>query len=569
MSESSGERSTKAQMTRASYEDQKITNQTLVPAKRTPRGGVTSVDSLRRDAPARPQSDYRVAAPRRPQPVPLDDEADSSESSRASHDPVDRAPVGRSSVRDSVVSKRRVAATTIERGEDTGALASTKVWLLKRGHALTFLGLFLFTAVLYFRPYELFPAFSSLSSLAFWIAAATLLVFIPSQIALEGNLTARPREVNLVLLLTVTALLSIPFATDREVAWGEFSDVFVKNIVMFLVMLNVVRTEFRLKSLLWLSFAVSIYLSYHALKDYATGNFAFEDRIWGAIGGPFGNPNDLALHLVTMIPLAAALFFSSRSALAKPLYLGCAVLMAAAIVATLSRGGFLGLAVAAAVFGWKTGRSNRFLFFVVGLIVLGAFIVLAPGGYGLRLFSIYDNSLDTGSASARSALFWRSLHIAAANPVFGIGMQNFPIVGIRNQVSHNAYTQVASEMGLAALVIYCMFIVAPFKRLLRIERTTERAGAERRLHFLAIGLQASIVAYAVSSFFGSVAYQWYLYYLVGYALCLDRLYTMHLAHTPPGGGGVDGEASRSGEASRGRSRTPEANGLRDALHTPA
>jgi hypothetical protein len=30
----------------------------------------------------------------------------------------------------------------------------------------------------------------------------------------------------------------------------------------------------------------------------------------------------------------------------------------------------------------------------------------------------------------------------------------------------------------------------------------------------------------VSSFFGAVAYHWYVYYLVGYAVCLHRLYIM-------------------------------------------
>lgn len=559
-------------MTRASYEDQKITNQTLDAPKRPARvGGGASIDPVRRAAPVRPQLDYSVAAPRGAQKTAPSNEAENlSDVSPAPPRFGDREAGGTSSVRDGVVSRRGVAAAVVTATADpvdAGKLASSTRWLLKRGHGLTFLGLFLFTAVLYFRPYELFPAFASLGSLAFWIAAATLLVFLPTQFTLEGNLTARPREVNLVLLLTLTALLSVPFAADGNVAWEEFSDVFIKNIVMFLVMLNVVRTEFRLKSLLWLSFAVSVYLAYHALKDYGSGNFGPEGRIWGAIGGPFGNPNDLALHFATMIPIAAALFFSSRNVLAKPVYLGCALLMAAALVVTFSRGGFLGLAVAVAVFGWKAGRSNRFLFIVVGLIVLGAFVVLAPGGFGLRLFSIYDNSLDTGSASARSALFWRSVYVSAANPVFGIGMQNFPIVGIRNQVSHNAYTQVASELGLAALVIYCLFIITPFKRLLRIERATDRTNhAERRLHFLSIGLQASIVAYAVSSFFGSVAYNWYVYYLVGYALCLDRLYTMHAARTPPGGEELGGEVSSAHEGLSGRrDRPPGMNDSRDAL----
>src|SRR5262245_26017511 len=72
--------------------------------------------------------------------------------------------------------------------------------LIRRGHALSYFGLFLFTAVLYFRPYELFPALSSLDKLAFVLAIATLVIFIPSQFITEGNLTFRPREVNLVLL---------------------------------------------------------------------------------------------------------------------------------------------------------------------------------------------------------------------------------------------------------------------------------------------------------------------------------------------------------------------------------
>jgi hypothetical protein len=41
---------------------------------------------------------------------------------------------------------------------------------------------------------------------------------------------------------------------------------------------------------------------------------------------------------------------------------------------------------------------------------------------------------------------------------------------------------------------------------------------------LTVGLQASLVAYMVSSFFLSVSFNWYVFYLVGYAVCLRRLY---------------------------------------------
>src|SRR5215211_1524396 len=65
--------------------------------------------------------------------------------------------------------------------------------ILRRGHTVSYVGLFLFTLVLYFRPYELFSALSSLDKLAYWLAITTMLVFLPSQLVLEGNLTARPR----------------------------------------------------------------------------------------------------------------------------------------------------------------------------------------------------------------------------------------------------------------------------------------------------------------------------------------------------------------------------------------
>jgi len=39
-----------------------------------------------------------------------------------------------------------------------------------------------------------------------------------------------------------------------------------------------------------------------------------------------------------------------------------------------------------------------------------------------------------------------------------------------------------------------------------------------------VGLEASLIGYMVSSFFASVAFLWYAYYLVAYAICLRRLH---------------------------------------------
>lgn len=411
------------------------------------------------------------------------------------------------------------------------AVAKKRGWLLKRGHGLSYLGLFLFTAVLYFRPYEYFPSLSAFSSMAFVIALLTLAVFFPAQLAIEGTLTARPREVNLVLLLCLTGLLSIPLATNRLEAWETFSGNFVKVVLMFIVMVNVVRTERRLQWMILLSLAVSCMMGITAISDYAAGHLTVDGyrvdgfKAGGSGGNLFGNPNDMALHLVTMVPLAMSFFLMRRDPFRKLLYISCAFLMIGGITVTFSRAGFLGLMSAMAVMAWKIGRKRRLAVILSALIFATAFIAFAPGGFANRVSSIVDHSRDpVHSASARQALLIKSLVVAAANPVFGIGMGNFHIVSIREAVTHNAYTQVAAEMGLTAMALYIMFIVTPIKRLRRIENETFASRRASRFYYLAVGLQASLIGYMVNSFFASVAYQWYVYYLVGYAVALQRIY---------------------------------------------
>jgi putative inorganic carbon (HCO3(-)) transporter len=405
-------------------------------------------------------------------------------------------------------------------------------WIIRRGHTLSYIGLFLFTAVLYFRPYELTPALAGLASLAFWIAAATLLIFIPSQLLVEGNLTARPREVKLILLLAITALLSIPFAIDKLEAWQTFNDPFAKAVAMFIVMVNVVRTEHRLKGMLVLSLAVGCFISFGALRNFQLGVLAVEGyRVQGSGNGLFANPNDMALYLVTVTPIAIALFLASRGLLSKLVYASCAVLLVGGNMVTYSRGGFLGLMAVAGVLAWKLGRRNRFAISVASLVVGAAVVGFAPGGYGKRLISIFLPSFDAvGSSTARKELLKRSLLVAARHPFFGIGMGNFHIVSIHEQVSHNAYTQVSAELGVAALVFYVLLMITPLKRLRIIESETyDHSREEATSYYLAIGLQASIIGYMVSSFFVSVAYLWYIYYLVGFAIALRRIYEVRQA----------------------------------------
>jgi len=426
---------------------------------------------------------------------------------------------------DGFAGKNQPAAPSASGGDST-----INTWLAKRGHAISYAGFFLFTLVLYFRPYETIPALSSLTSLAFYVAIFTLVVYLISQMAVEGNITAPLREVKLVALLGLAALLSMPMAIDRPEAWETFSEILVKALVMFIVLVNVVRTWRRLSLLMILTLVVSVYLSVNAISDYQNGIFEIGKadlaRVGGSIGGLFKNSNDLALHLVSMVPIAFCLGLI-RGGIRKIIYWVVAGLMVAATTVTFSRGGFLGLVGVVLVFAYKFGKRNKAVTMAMLAVAAVLFLAFAPGSYGDRLGTIFDSASDlTGSSSQRTQVLKRSIIVALRYPLFGVGIGNFHHRSFQELGTHNAYTQVASEMGIPAFVVYVMFLLYPLKRLRQIEKATTGRKEARRLYYMSIGLQGAIIGYMVSSFFGAVAYQWYVYYLVGYAVCLHRLFLM-------------------------------------------
>jgi hypothetical protein len=405
--------------------------------------------------------------------------------------------------------------------------------LTRRGHSLSFFWLFLFSGVLYVRPYEFFPGLSSFTTMAFYTGVVTLLVYAVSQLGLEGNLTARPREINMVLLLGAAALLSMPMAVDPGEAWTAFTDLLLKTLIIFIVFVNVVRTEMRLRILLLLILAVSIYLSINAINDYRNGVFligAAENhdlRIAGRIKGLFENSNDLALHLVSMIPIAIALGLYKPGLPRKLVYFGASGVMLWAVIVTFSRGGFIGLVAAALILVRRLGRKNRVA--TTGALVFAVlvFMAAAPGAYSSRLSTVFNSAADvTGSSTQRTEVLKRSIWVSLRYPLFGVGIGNFHHKSPRELATHNAYTQVSSEMGMGAFVVYLIFLIYPLRRLRLIENQSYEKPDQRKFYYLAIGFQGALVGYMVASFFGAVAYQWYVYYLVGYAVCLHRLYIM-------------------------------------------
>jgi hypothetical protein len=71
--------------------------------------------------------------------------------------------------------------------------------------------------------------------------------------------------------------------------------------------------------------------------------------------------------------------------------------------------------------------------------------------------------------------------------------------------------------------MYVMFLVGPIRHLRKIAGRNWVNETPVSVLLLAVGLEASLLVYMVSSFFASVAFLWYAYYLA-YAVCVRSLY---------------------------------------------
>jgi O-antigen ligase len=268
-----------------------------------------------------------------------------------------------------------------------------------------------------------------------------------------------------------------------------------------------------------LSILAAIISSIYAVNDFRTGNLLLgNERIRGFVGNLFDNPNDLALYLVTMIPLVLAMGLGTKAISKKILYIGLALLFAAGIVATTSRGGLIGLAAVMGALGWKLARRYRVVMGGIGLGLIFLIVLFGPGGLKSRIAAGND-----GSAVSRTDDLKRSVFLSIRHPLVGLGMSCYPLYSNTAHATHNGFTQVSVELGAPALVFYVLFLVIPIGRLAKMRRDGFQGKRRTAIEYLMIGLETSIIGYMVTSFFLSVAFLWYAYYLVGYAIVLRRL----------------------------------------------
>ena len=396
-------------------------------------------------------------------------------------------------------------------------------------HTLAFYGVYFFTFLLYVRPNETFPGVFGTFPLAKIVAIATPLIYLFSKMQSGEKLLIFPRELKMAYVLCLMAVLLIPIAVVAQNSIDALTESYSKVLIIFTLLINLIDTRERLRSILFLVLMLTTWLAFTSYKSYLAGEFyAVKSgiaRVGGGTGGIFENPNDLATSFAMMLPIAIA-FGLIKKGLKKLLYFACAACLAAAVVVTYSRGGFIGMAAAGGLLLWKLRKRNRFLPPLAAVILTLSFALMVPSGYGDRLLTSVNTQDDqTHSAQERTKVLKQAFDLAVRRSILGIGMDNFSYYSHADLKAHNSYLELAAELGAIGLIAYLIMIFRPLRALRQLEHQPGDPNDPKSTenYFLSIGLQATFQAYFVCSFFTSIQYGWFVYYPVAYAVAFRRI----------------------------------------------
>ncbi len=394
-------------------------------------------------------------------------------------------------------------------------------------------------------PEQLFPSIAVLRPTRIFLAALLVSVIFHKKLKHQVFLIWQSDISKLFIVFLISLALSIPLGF-----WPANSIEFMKNFLWtfayFILLINILTSEQRLKGFIWLYILAGGYTALSSTIAYITGNLVVAQGIERAESLTGTDPNTLAVTLVLHLPfmILAVPWIKNKFLRVLPIIFAAASILTIAI--TGSRSGVIGLVVTGFMI-WLVSKKKVLVAMLAILVLVGGWFSL-DDQYKERYSSIFSSHYDP-STEGRFDAWIAGLQMFTHNPITGIGVDNFPYAygaGVYSTHSnylrpHNMYVQIIAELGILGLLAFGSFIYYVLRQNFRLRKRLKAEGIRGSpLLWISYAVTISCGALFVSAIFGHSLFRGHWYFCAALTVVLLDL-TDKLLH---GGKAKDGTAAQ-------------------------
>lgn len=387
-----------------------------------------------------------------------------------------------------------------------------------------------------------------------------LLIPIAHRALFRGQQVFFPRLTVWIVLFLIVQTVGALMSKEPGVAFSGVVISVTEGALLFILIVNAVRTEETLRGVVWVLLAAGAFLGAVSAHQYLTSSYS---RDYGGFGqlegegfrvqgerskvlqnraaGPLGVKNRYAQIMLLLFPLGLFQFSGERQPAAKYLALAATGLIMIGWALAFSRGSAVGFALTVMVMvGLGYLSLQRFL---IVAAIAGALLLALPQ-YRTRLASLDEASrlvtgrataatMQDGAATGRVTEMLAATRVYMDHPIVGVGPTMFRhyaqdycnVGGLRaletEREAHCLYVAVAAEFGTLGLIAFFGAIYVTLRDLSRLRRVS--ADSHPQLSRLAAGFFFMIVVYLTTGIFAHfsfVRYFWMMMALATACVCI-------------------------------------------------
>lgn len=326
---------------------------------------------------------------------------------------------------------------------------------------------FKYFCVLIFFVVEIVPEFHT-SSLFWWVCVACLCaVYAYDTFCNSGTLIL---EINAFVkwygLFVGYAVLSFLWASNRTNTWAYIPSILLTLLICTIVS-QIIRTKEDLEAILFVRYLSSVILCLYIYTNIDLSVLGNE-RIGVYVLGEGWNSNGIAIKLTIGCILGVDQIRRLKNRYLKILVFASVIGMFSIMMLCGSRTAFMIAVVGIMSYIWLTYKNKWII--MTGLVIIGVMavynlVMVIPElynvlGYRLEILEqgLAGNTTRGSGTEVRLMMLTDGLKVFYANPILGVGMNNFRNVfgdmyGVF-KYSHSNHIEILADFGLVGFVLY-------------------------------------------------------------------------------------------------------------------